>query len=46
MSFSPASHMTDDICRSSERKEVMEEQETEERRVGEKRERGESDAEK
>lgn len=30
LSFSPASRMTDDICRSSERKKVMEEQETEE----------------
>lgn len=38
LSFSPASRMTDDICRSSERKEVMEEQETEEERK--KREKG------
>lgn len=30
LSFSPASRMTDDICRSGERMEVMEEQETEE----------------
>lgn len=28
LSFSPASRMTDDICRSSEREKVMEEQET------------------
>lgn len=32
LSFSPASRMTDDICRSSEGRKVMEEQETEEER--------------
>lgn len=36
LSFSPASRMTDDICRSRERKEVMEEQETEEERERER----------
>lgn len=38
LSFSPTSGMTDDICRSSERKEVMEEQETEEERKKEREE--------
>lgn len=39
LSFSPASRMTDDICRSRERKEVMEEQETEEERERERERR-------
>lgn len=40
LSFSSASPVTDDICRSGERKEVMEEQETEEERKKERERRG------